>query len=257
MVRSLGLLFLGLTVSLGGSLTADAKAPIPKAKWSQLLTSLDKAESQGSDQQGKMKLVLINKAGKERYRTAIFFQKGTNRRMVQFKSPADVAGLSVLIRGGNVTLYLPQFRRTRRIAAHVRNQPFMGTDLNFDDLGSLQYSKAWKVVGAWVRKNGQTEMKLQPKPGVSKPYKELIIVLRKDKLLKEVHYFNKKGKKVKVMTRGSFKKIKKYMFPHELKVCDLLKEHCTKVIMTKVKMDTGIRSRFFTRRYLKRELDLD
>lgn len=256
MVRSVGL-FLCVAVWLGWNVGVDAKTPIPKGKWAQLLTTLDKAESQGSDQQGKMKLVLINKAGKERYRTAIFFQKGTNRRMVQFKSPADVAGLSVLIRGASVTLYLPQFRRTRRIAAHVRNQPFMGTDLNFDDLGSLQYSKGYKVTGAVKLKKGGIEMTLKPKPGVSKPYKKLTIVMRKDNLLKEVHYFNKKGKKIKIMTRSGFKKIKKYMFPHNLKVCDLVKQHCTKVIMTKVKMDTGIRSRFFTRRYLKRELDLD
>lgn len=236
---------------------ATSSKPIPKAQWKSLLTKLDKAESQGTDQRGAMKLILINKAGKKSTRSAIFFQKGTNRRLVQFKSPANVAGLSVLIRGGDIHLYLPQFRRIRRIATHVKNQPFMGTDLSFDDLGSLQYSKGYDVAGATKTAEGGTLLTLTPKKGSGKAYKKIEVKMRKDNLLKSVTFFNRKGKKVKRMVRSQFKKVKKYLFPYRLKVCDLVKEHCTVVQMSKIQMDTGIRSKFFTRRFLKRELDLD
>lgn len=230
---------------------------LPKEQWSALLQRLDKAESQGTDQRGKMKITLINKDGQKRFREAIFFQKGTDRRLVQFKSPEDVAGLSVLIRGTDIHLYLPQFRRTRRIATHVKNQPFMGTDLNFDDLGSLQYGKDYQVTHAVKLKDGRYILTLVPKPGSDKPYKRLLIHLRKDGLLKKVEYYNKQDQYIKHMTRSDFQLIKSYMFPHRMKVCDMLRKHCTEVAMTQVKMDTGISGSFFTRRYLKRDLDLE
>ncbi len=235
---------------------APKEKSIPKSQWRSLLTKLDQAESQGTDQRGAMKLILINKAGAKRLRKAIFFQKGTNRRLVQFKSPSNIAGLSVLIRGGDIHLYLPQFRRIRRIAAHVKNQPFMGTDLSFDDLGSLQYSKGYDVSAAVKMADGGYKLTLKPKKGSGKAYKHLVVQMRKDNLLRSVTFFNRKGVKIKRMERSQFKKVKRYLFPHRMKVCDLIKQHCTVVQMSQIQMDTGIRSKFFTRRYLKRELDL-
>lgn len=236
--------------------TASAKtsgSSIAKAKWSFLLKKLDDVESQGKDQKGMMELVLISKSGKKRVRRALFFQKGLNKRLVQFKYPPSEAGLTVLIRNGNIQIYLPQFRRVRRIAAHVKNQPFMGSDLSMDDMSTISYSKTHTILSATKLAKGGYRLVLKPKKGA---YSKLVIQLRKDYLLKQIRYFSQSGKAIKLMRRSGFKKSGKFFFPYEIMYKDLRTGHRTIVKMSKISMNSGIPSKYFSRRYLKRELDL-
>lgn len=250
--RTLGILIGSMALGIA-SIALAAPTPVPKGEWAGLLKKLDQAESQGNDQKGKMELVLVDKAGKKRIRRAIFFQRGTNKRLVQFKYPASEAGLTVLIRGKSILLYLPQFRRIRRVAAHVKNQPFMGSDLSFDDMSTIAYSKTHDMLAAFKLAKGGYKLVLKPKAG---GYKKLEILLRKDYLLRQIRYFGNNGKAIKQMTRSSFKKVGKYLFPSRLVVKDLRSGHKTIVKMSNVSMDSGISKKYFTRRYLKRELDI-
>jgi len=251
------------TLALSGqALATKPKAPakkaskvVPKAQWMKIITKLDKTEAQAKDFKGELVLVLINKAGKKRQRRAIFFQKGTTKRLMQFKYPASFAGLTVLIRGASMHLYLPQFRKVKKIAAHVKNQPFMGTDLSFDDMGALSYRPYYRVVKV-IKLDKGYRLTLKPKPGVSKPYSKLVIRVRPDGFLKKVAFFNKAGKKIKTMKRSNFKKIGKWTFPCLVEVHDLLSNHRTQVIMRKIQIATGISNRIFKKRYLKRTLSL-
>ncbi len=253
--RVLSYILAFFAMSVVSSVAESSEKPVDKSKWNELLKKLDRAEAQGSDQRGEMEIVLVENGEEGKRMKAIFFQKGSKYRLVQFKAPANLAGLGVLIRGEAIYLYLPKFRRVRRIASHVKNQSFMGTDLSFDDLGSLKYSEKFQIKGAWKLPSGGYKLLLVPKDS-SSSYKKLEVFLRKDYLLKKIDYYNSKGKKIKTMVRSDFKKVKGYLFPYRTEVCDLIKKHCTRILMRKVKMDTGISSRFFTRRYLKRDLDL-
>lgn len=156
---------------------AGGKA-LPQAEWSGLLNKVDQAEAQGRDMKARMVDYFDQQSGPKARAAGDFFQKGTESRLIQFKSPASEAGISVLIRGTSVFLYLPQFQKTRRIAAHVKNQPFMGTDLSFDDMSSLQYGQENDVMSA-VLEGEHYQMKLKPKVGMSKSYTRLEMKVRK------------------------------------------------------------------------------
>lgn len=61
------------------------------------------------------------------------------RSFVEFRSPADVAGtkfLSVEARGepADQFIYLPAFKKVKRVVGAQRSQSFMGTDFSYDDL---------------------------------------------------------------------------------------------------------------------------
>lgn len=237
---------------------ADTKAaPASKlaaGELSKLLAKVDKREASGDDMKARMDLLLINKAGSKRRRRAIFFQKGKAKRLVQFKAPATEAGITVLVRGNNIHLYLPRFRRIRRIATHVKNQPFMGSDLSFDDMGSLQYSARYKVTSG-QREGDKIRLTLVPKG--SSAYSKLKMWLRtKDHVLVQIDYIDKKGKPVKRMVRTKFKKIKGFFIPEETTYTDLRSSHRTVVKLSKISINAGISRRYFTLRYLKRELEL-
>ena len=242
------------------SASAEKKAakkevkPLEKTKWAPLLKQIDKNESQGKDMKAQMRIILVNKAGEKRMREAIFFQRSVDRRLIQFKKPASEAGITVLIKGADVHLYIPRLHRTRRIAAHVKNQPFMGSDLSFDDMGSTLYSashtiEAGHVVGTLYR------LTITPKKKASY-HKLQLFIDKKDKLLERVDYLDSKGTCYKRVRRTLFKRTKGYAIPARTIYQDMKTQHKTIVLLRKVQMDTGISKRMFTRRYLKRELEL-
>lgn len=70
--------------------------------------------------------------------------------LVRFLEPADIRGVAVLVlpdgAGDRIYLYLPEFRRERRIAGHVRNDTFMGTDLTYDDIARRNYTADYQVI---------------------------------------------------------------------------------------------------------------
>ena len=52
--------------------------------------------------------------------------KGLNKRLVKFTAPGDVRDMAVLTtEDGLMYVYMPAYRRVRRVASHVRNQGFM------------------------------------------------------------------------------------------------------------------------------------
>ena len=257
MIRSfLPTLALLLGASFSFTQAYASPKPLSPEQGKAILAKVDKAEAQGRDMKARMVITLIDKAGKKRERRAIFFQKGTDRRLIQFKAPASEAGISVLIQGTEIHLYLPQFQKTRRIAAHVKNQPFMGTDLSFDDMSSLQYAQENEVLSATEEAN-QYRLEIKPKAGVSKSYSRLTMLVRKnDHQIAQIHFFDAKNKEVRRMERLDFRKFDGYSVPSKIQVKDLLSEHRTILHLQDLQINTGVNARFFSLRYLKRDLDL-
>ena len=250
-----GVCFWLMVAGVGGTVLAGGKA-LPQAEWSGLLNKVDQAEAQGRDMKARMVITLINKAGQKRERQAIFFQKGTESRLIQFKSPASEAGISVLIRGTSVFLYLPQFQKTRRIAAHVKNQPFMGTDLSFDDMSSLQYGQENDVMSA-VLEGEHYQMKLKPKVGMSKSYTRLEMKVRKhDHQIVEIRFFDAQNQEYKRMERLGFRKFGDFSIPSTIQVKDMKSQHRTILDLQNMQLNTGVSARLFSLRYLKRDLEL-
>lgn len=244
-----------ITLSCSVAWSANGK-PVPKAEWLGILEKVDKAEAQGRDMKARMVITLINKEGKRRERRAIFFQKGTDRRLIQFKAPASEAGISVLIRGTSVFLYLPQLQKTRRIAAHVKNQPFMGTDLSFDDMSSLQYSKENEVVSA-EDQGKHFHLILKAKAGLSKSYTRLEMTIRKsDHQIAEIRFFDTQNKEYKRMQRLGFRKFDGFSVPSKIQVKDMKSQHRTILHLQDMQLNTGVSGRLFSLRYLKRDLEL-
>jgi outer membrane lipoprotein-sorting protein len=147
---------------------------------------------------------------------------------------------------------MPAFHKVRRIASHVKNTKFAGTDFSYDDLSSFEYAKQYdaKQVSEdetyWV-------MELTPKPGVEKDYGKLKMSILKDNYYPaKIDYYDKGGNLWKQMERRNIEKIGKYWFAKEFEIEDLKEEHSTKMILSDVEFDTGISDETFTERYLKR-----
>lgn len=223
------------------------------------LTALDVLEKSDlvlnapKDQEFKMKLILIDKDGGEKEREMKMLQKGSEKRMVKFLSPADQKGIAFLdLPGDTMYLYLPAFKKIRRIAGHIKNQKFAGTDFTYDDMGTINYAEEYDP--QFVEKAGEFfVLELTPKEGIKKDYSKLQMWVRQDNFYPaKIEYYGKTGKHIKTMERRKIEKLGDYWFSKEFEVHDLKEEHKTRAVIEDAKFDSGLKDKLFTKRYLKR-----
>ena len=219
----------------------------------QILSRVDSVVNAPQDQTMNMKLLLIDKNGNEREREIIMQQKGSDRRMGKFLAPADQKGIAFLsLPGGVMYIYLPAFKKTRRIASHVKNTKFAGTDFTYEDMEASAYCE--KYDAEFVEQTADTHaLRLRPKEGVDSEYSMLLLHVDKDNFIPtRIEYFDKAGKPCKVMTRTEIEKIDGYWCARRSEMADLRSGQKTIMVLETVRFDQGLSDETFTERYLQR-----
>ncbi len=220
---------------------------------SEILTKVDQVVNAPKDRKAVMKMILIDKNGNEKVRIAESYQKGDDHRLIKFLEPADQKGVGFLSLPNDVMyVYFPAFKKVRRIASHVKNSTFAGTDFTYDDLSTFRYSKDYnpKLLEAT---DSSYVLKLIPKPGVKKEYSFLKMwVDKKTFYPTKIELYDKSGNLWKVLEMRRIEKIKNYYIAREMEMKDLKKQHSTKMTVEKIEVDTGIPDKVFTKRYLRR-----
>jgi len=226
----------------GGVFSANAQDA------STILKKMDDVMYSPKDMTGMNKIILIDKAGKQEAREATIQQKGTDKRMFRFTSPASQAGISVLSLPDDVMyLYLPAFGKERRISTSVKSQNFAGTDFSYDDMEAKPYSDKYITK---LLKTEENVYVLELTPIGQTDYSKLIVSINKANFYPELmEYYDKANSKIKE-ANYTFKKIGNYWNPAEIEMTDLKKKHTTKMQMTDVKYDTGLSDDEFTVRKL-------
>jgi outer membrane lipoprotein-sorting protein len=217
----------------------------------QLLQKVDQCVNGPSDQEMKIKLVLIDKNNREETREIVMMQKGKDKRIGKFLSPADQKGIGFLSLPDNVFyIYLPAYKKTRRIAAHIKNTKFAGTDFTYEDMEAKNYSRDW-TVQALSSENSWNNLELLPKPGVATEYGKMVLWVRTDNFYPEIiEYYDKAGKLYKKMTSDKIEKIDGFWVAKESFMEDLKSGHKSRMILQDVKFNTNIAADKFTERYL-------
>ena len=214
-----------------------------------IIKKLDEVMYAPKDMQATNTIVLIDKNGKQESREATVIQKGTDKRLMRFTSPASQKGIAVLALPDNVMyLYLPAFGKERRISSSVKNQGFAGTDFSYDDMEPKPFAE--KFSSKLIKQEGTAYvMELTPKS--QSDYSKIIARINKTNYYPEsMDFYDKGNNKVKT-SKYTFKKVGKYWNATEIEMTDLKKNHTTKMQMADVKYDTGLTDDDFTVRKLK------
>ncbi len=246
-MKKISVLILSLVFMAAGSIQSEELTAV------NVLKNVDAVLNAAKDQDLKIRMILIDKNGNEKDREAVMLQKGREKRMIKFLSPADQKGIAFLDLPDDVMyLYLPAFRKVRRIAAHIKNQKFAGTDMSYDDLGTINYSEEYDPV--YAEKNEQHfVLELTPKQGIKKDYSKLKIWVPKSNFYPEkIEFFDKANKLRKRAEWRDIGKENNYWVAREIEFHDIKDDHRTKIIIMEAKYDTGLNDEFFSQRYLKR-----
>lgn len=239
---SVFVVLLGLAVVPGYAQKIDAL---------QILQKVDQCLNSPADQEMKMKLILIDKNGRSETREIMMLQKGGDKRIGKFLSPADQKGIGFLSLPGNVFyIYLPAFKKTRRIAAHIKNTKFAGTDFTYEDMEAKNYRRDWNPQ-LLLSENNRYQLELTPKPGVVTEYGRIILWINADNFYPElIEYYDQSGKPCKKMTADKIEKTDGFWIAKESLMEDLKSGHKTRMILQDVKFNSGIAADKFTERFL-------
>lgn len=204
------------------------------------------------DQSSDVKIILTDKRGNSQEREARYIQKGNDKRLFKFTAPASQRGIAFLSLPDDVIyIYLPAYEKERRIASHVKNQSFAGTDFSYDDMESKPLSDEYdaELIG---HTDEIWRLKLTPKPGMQSEYSRLEMEIGKDNhYMRRVEYYDRGGQKFKILENRKLEKVDGYWAATEIEMKDVQRDHSTLFISSNLKFDSNLSDDEFTVRRMK------
>jgi outer membrane lipoprotein-sorting protein len=217
----------------------------------QLLEKVDQAEFAAGDTTARVKMQLVEPDGKTFERRLVMYQKGNNKRLIRFESPADVQGVSFLDAEGKIYVYLPAFHKIRLVAGSMKNENFAGTDFAHEDLSSERFSDRLQAVE--LREEGDHFILTTKDKNKDSRYSKLIFRIRKaDFLFDRVEYYDRNGELWKEFVREDFRLVKSYTQSFQAQMTDHRRKHSTRMIVEQLEVDKGLPDSLFSKRQLKR-----
>ena len=215
-------------------------------------------------------LTLIDKKGKERNREISSYTMkdgSTDKTVLVFKTPKDVAGISYLsydypdkADGSTVDsdswIYLPAMKKVRRVSGSSKDDDFQGTDFTYDDIGTRSLSKdnfailgEEKVDGSdcWI-------LEAKAKDSKAKVSRRVTWVDKKTYVVRKGEYYDKQNKLQKTLTCENIKQVKGYWTTQKMTMTNVQSNHKTIYEVKDLKYDEKVNESFFTVSALEREL---
>jgi len=226
---------------------------------------------QGKDAISDMTMELISKSGKSRVREirSWSIERGDNdKSLMKFIKPSSVKGTGFLVwehknKDDDQWLYLPAFKRIRRISSTEKNKSFMGTDFSYNDitqphpdefvhklLGSekVDGEDCYKIESIHKTYSGDPAFKGKDKYQYSKS----ISWTRKDNYFSiKAIMFDKKGREQKQFKASEIVKIDGIWTSKRLEMENIKDRHKTILTMKNIKYNSGLKDSFFSQRQLK------
>jgi len=235
------------------------------AGWIFALTGDELAQQMDSrkipkDSRVDLQMTLTNKKGKTRTSFLRSINKDDGKKqIIWFLSPADDKGVSFLKiehddRDDEMRIWLPAFKKIRRISAKKRSDSFMGSDMSYEDLSSRQLDEFNFFLKGQKIYDGISCHLLEsiPKEHIRTEYTRHVTWVDSTLLipLKEESY-DKSGQLLKEKY-FSYTIIKEYQILTKIHVYNIQKNHSTTLNFENIELDAGLSDDLFHERYLKR-----
>ena len=131
---------LALLVGGGPALAEEAPA---KLTAKEILVRMDKVNNAFADQTMEIALTVKDVDGSKKTYEFTMLQKGDSKRLFNFTS-GEMKGMATLVEDRNsVYVYLPGFKKVRRVTANTMSQGFAGSDMSNDDMAISSWAKGW------------------------------------------------------------------------------------------------------------------
>jgi len=227
--------------------------PAQKLAANEILSRVDEVVNAPKDREAKIKVTIVDSQGRQEIREMLSYQKGSDRRLVKFTAPAEHKGIGFLSLPKELMyVYLPAYGRTRRIASHVKNTKFAGTDFTYEDMEAVRYSEKW-TAELLREEGGQYVLELRPKAGTKTQYLRMVMWVRGENFYpSQAELYDQANRLYKILRLEKVEKIGPYWVSRQLIMEDLKEKRHTILELEEVKFDTGLTDEFFSERFLMR-----
>jgi len=228
---------------------------LPSLAWAspdatEILKQMDEATSGYEDQEMQVDLVIVAETGERKSYGMMVWQKD-RKRLVRFTS-GENKGLATLIDGDRVYVYMPGFKKVRRVAQHNMSQSFAGSDFSNEDMTRLRFADDFDVTllgeeaDAWVLRG-------TPKAGRNVSYASIVVTVTKNGYFqRSVDYFDDDGRKVKEFEGRDLTTwpggVRRY---RTVITRDPRTGHATEMNLKTFKVDQGLDDEHFSKRQLQ------
>ncbi len=218
----------------------------------EVLDKVEKSLTGFSDQTATCEVILGEKGAVKETRVMKIWSAGKSKRVVKFLTPSNVKDIGILVLSDKeMYIYLPAYKKTRRIEGGMKNQNFQGTDFSYREIGSYEYSKDFdsKVIKEDDR---IIQLELTKKADSDSPYNKIIMEVEKQNYLPKKLEMYSNNELKKVLTIITTEKKNNYWALTHIKMEDLTKNHFTEKKMKEIVFDSGLEGKgVFTERFLK------
>lgn len=179
-------------------------------------------------------------------RTRFKATKTKKKQFTELLAPADLKGTKVLSKSANkMWIYLPSFRKVRKVDSHTSDQSFLGTAFSAADMNLTRYSPEYGCT-----KSGNT-LNLTARSGAAVAYGRIVMTIDDKRLPTAFKYFDKGGSHVKSETRKEYFCDGKVCTARTMKMINHAKGGLwSELTLTKHKINPTISKKLFSKRNL-------
>lgn len=255
MTKSVAVFALALA-ALSSATPAAAAPPMPNAMFAvdaaKILAEVDRRAVGFADQRYDASMEIIKGGQLKKTLGFTAVMKGADKQLLEFNAPGDVKGMKVLMEDADTLyLYLPEFKKVRRVAAHVQNQGFLGSEFYYSDM-KLTFGVHYNA--EFGGKDGSlTTLVLTPKQGVDTGYAKIELTIDGSKGgVTKIRYFDASGADVREQNRTDWIKIGDKLVPSKVSMLNIKTGDLTVITLSNIQVDQGVDDAVFSRRELLR-----
>ena len=255
-----------LTTSLSLTTVAAWAAESAVEKGQKIAAEWDRRDQGFGDSQSTMKMVLVNRHGdtsSRRMKQKILEVPGHDmgdKSLTIFESPRDIKGTAFLsfakiLDPDDQWLYLPALKRVKRISSKNKSGPFVGSEFAYEDLSAQELKK---YTYKWLRDEACGDLQCfvveQSPTYKNSGYTRTVVWYDKTEYRqRKIDYFDRKGAALKTLTfSDSQQYLGKYWRAHDLHMVNHQTGKQTRLTLSDIRFQTGLRERDFNKNNLKR-----
>ena len=244
---------LATVLATSGVMLAPSQSVEAAVTGADVLTKLDSLAIRFPDQTYKATMD-IYKGGNLRTTMVFSMQmKNLEKQFIHFTAPGDVAGMKILMEDRDtIYMYSPEFQKVRRVAAHMQNQGFLGSEFTPEDMVMAKLSPSFdaQLVG---KEGNETKLILTPKKGSAISFSKLEIFIDATvNGVTRIKYFDTAGTHVRTQTREEWKPFEDTKIPTQVRMKNLKTGDETVIKLSEIDVKTAIADDLFSRRTLMR-----
>ena len=230
-----------------------AAAPVASVDGDTVLKAIDQRATSFGDLSYTATMKILGGGDLKRTLEFEMVIKGLDRQYIAFTRPGDVAGMKILLTGvDSMWMYSPEFKKVRKVAAHMRRQGFLGSEFTPEDMATSHLAERFTAT-ITASAAGMTTLVLRPRPGVEASFDHLELTIEAAKGgVTKVRYFDASGKALREQTRDAWKMVGKIPVPTRISMKNLVNGNETQIELSAIRADTGVPDDFFSKRTLLR-----